>query len=294
VVDRYQGAANKNIGDAFVLVWKFDRDLIYTNADGTVELEESNKVSQLCDMSLISFLKIISSTKRSRKMRKYSSHAALNKRMPGYEVVMGFGLHQGWAIEGALGSFYKIDTSYLSKNYNMSMTLEESTKTYESPLLVSGALYDHLTDAAKAECRQIDYILFAGHTEPTALYTVDHDKDHLELESKRPALNKKQQRTARVKARLNRNAFKESIMLGEIDVAILFQTDNDLLEMRKKFPAVFFEMFEDAFKSFTEGNWNRARKQFRQIETIKREPDRPTQVLLEYMAEYNFVAPDDW
>ncbi len=24
VVDRYQGAANKNIGDAFLLVWKFD------------------------------------------------------------------------------------------------------------------------------------------------------------------------------------------------------------------------------------------------------------------------------
>ena len=26
VTDRYQGAANKNIGDAFLLVWKFDED----------------------------------------------------------------------------------------------------------------------------------------------------------------------------------------------------------------------------------------------------------------------------
>jgi len=26
VVDRFQGAANKNIGDAFLLVWKFDDD----------------------------------------------------------------------------------------------------------------------------------------------------------------------------------------------------------------------------------------------------------------------------
>ena len=29
---------------------------------------------------------------------------------------MGFGLHVGWAIEGAIGSEYKIDASYLSPN----------------------------------------------------------------------------------------------------------------------------------------------------------------------------------
>ena len=39
----------------------------------------------------------------------------------------GFG-----AIEGALGSFYKIDASYLSPNVNMSNKLEELTKTYNS------------------------------------------------------------------------------------------------------------------------------------------------------------------
>ena len=44
-------------------------------------------------MSLISFLKVIALTRRSRKMRKYANHAGLNKRMPNYEVVMGFGLH---------------------------------------------------------------------------------------------------------------------------------------------------------------------------------------------------------
>ena len=75
IVDRYQGAANKNIGDAFLLVWKFDEDSIQTDAEtGSLSLIPSNKVSQLCDMSLISFLKIIGSTKRSRKMRKYANH----------------------------------------------------------------------------------------------------------------------------------------------------------------------------------------------------------------------------
>ena len=46
VVDRYQGAANKNIGDAFLLVWKFDEDSILTDKEtGNLSLVPSNKVS---------------------------------------------------------------------------------------------------------------------------------------------------------------------------------------------------------------------------------------------------------
>ena len=97
-------------------------------------------------------------------MRKYANHAGLNRRMPNYEVKMGFGLHQGWAIEGALGSFFKIDVSYLSTNVNMSSKLEEETKTYDTPVLISGQLHQHLTFECKRECRQIDNIIFKGHT----------------------------------------------------------------------------------------------------------------------------------
>jgi len=33
---------------------------------------------------------------------------------------MGYGLHHGWAIEGAIGSTKKIDVSYLSPHAKMS------------------------------------------------------------------------------------------------------------------------------------------------------------------------------
>ena len=65
--------------------------------------------------------------------------------MPGYEVKMGFGLHVGWSIEGAIGSNYKIDASYLSPNVNMSARLEGATKQYGVPILITGQLYDILT-----------------------------------------------------------------------------------------------------------------------------------------------------
>lgn len=41
---------------------------------------------------------------------------------------MGFGLHMGWAIEGAIGSEFKIDASYLSPNVNIVSKLASASK----------------------------------------------------------------------------------------------------------------------------------------------------------------------
>jgi hypothetical protein len=43
-------------------------------------------------------------------------------------MYLGFGLHFGWGIEGAIGSEYKIDASYLSPNVNLASRLEYATK----------------------------------------------------------------------------------------------------------------------------------------------------------------------
>ncbi len=71
----------------------------------------------------------------------FNQHPKLNNKMPNYSVKMGFGLHLGWAIEGAIGSAYKIDASYLSPNVNMSAVLEGCTKQYNVMLLISGEMY---------------------------------------------------------------------------------------------------------------------------------------------------------
>lgn len=101
-------------------------------------LRNNTAVGQLADMSFISFLKIIASIKKSRKLKRYSDNKELNERIPNYSIKMGFGLHVGWAIEGAIGSFYKIDASYLSPNVNMAARLEAATKQFGVQLLISG------------------------------------------------------------------------------------------------------------------------------------------------------------
>lgn len=60
--------------------------------------------------------------------------------MPNYKVKLGFGLHIGWGIEGAIGSEFKIDASYLSPNVNMASKLEGSTKIYGVQILITSDL----------------------------------------------------------------------------------------------------------------------------------------------------------
>lgn len=138
LVDHFSGAANKNIGDAFLLVWKFPENEVKSdpNNPSNLVLSESRPVKQIADMSVIAFLKIVAGINLSKKLKKYKEHKGLNERMPNYCVRMGFGLHVGWAIEGAIGSEFKIDASYLSPNVNMASRLEAATKQFGVPILV--------------------------------------------------------------------------------------------------------------------------------------------------------------
>ncbi len=97
--------------------------------------------------------------------------------MPGFKVKMGFGLHQGWAIEGAIGSLLKIDASYLSPNVNMASRLEAATKQYGVNLLLSDAMHNIFTDEIKMLCREIDCVTVKGSIVPVKLFTVDIDTE---------------------------------------------------------------------------------------------------------------------
>ena len=98
-------------------------------------------------------------------MDKYKIRRDLNERiMQNYCVKMGFGLHVGWAIEGAIGSDFKIDASYLSPNVNLASRLEAATKQFGVPLLISGNLYDILTKQTQEQMRMIDCVTVKGST----------------------------------------------------------------------------------------------------------------------------------
>jgi len=156
------------------------------------------RVSQLADMSVISFLLLISGLKRNRKMLKYKKHKGLNERMANYEVRLGLGMHMGYAIEGAIGSYYKIDASYLSPNVRMSERLEGLTKHYKVPILISGDLWEHLSTETQVVCRQVDYAMMTGMKDPVKLFTVDVDPSSIMFDAEENNMTMKEQKIYRV------------------------------------------------------------------------------------------------
>jgi class 3 adenylate cyclase len=131
-------------------------------------------------MAVFSFVKILAKINKLSHILDYRKDQGLNERMPGYQVRMGFGMHQGWAIEGAIGSFFKIDASYLSPNVNMASRLEYATKQYGVPILVSGPFQRLCSEPIKKYLREVDKVTVKGSILPIEMFTVDVDFEGLE------------------------------------------------------------------------------------------------------------------
>ena len=69
-----------------------------------------------------------------------------DKRLSGqnghFNLRMGFGLHAGWAIEGAVGSLQKVDATYLSPHVNMAARIETAAKKFGVDILMSERFFE--------------------------------------------------------------------------------------------------------------------------------------------------------
>ena len=148
------GAPNKNIGDAFLVVWKCKGGL---------------SVREVADAALRSCVRNVLTVSRSKELAMLVKRQAVQERLPGYTVRLGYGLHYGWAVQCAIGSDLKVDTSYLSSHVSLASRLEEATKQYGVDLLMSSQTYGLLSPNIQAMCRMIDRVVIKGTTVPFEL-----------------------------------------------------------------------------------------------------------------------------
>ena len=204
IVVQCDGAANKNIGDAFLLTWKLNPKTIGS-------CEEHGFAG---DKALYSFLKtMVEMIRHEDFICNFSPKAlgALYERMPRYKCRIGCGLHFGWAVEGAIGSDKKIDASYISPHVNWSEFLESSTKEYDVPILLSEPFYKLLSPNVAKYCRKVDSIRKSETDEVTALYTYDTNLD-LDIE-KEPLPNFIEEAKERRRTKTLNNIKAASILL---------------------------------------------------------------------------------
>jgi hypothetical protein len=210
-------------------------------------------------------------------------------KTPGYKVNMGFGLHRGWAIEGAIGSSFKIDASYLSPNVNIAARLEAATQQFGVTFLLSEAIYNQISDELKLICRHIDIVLLKGSKIPMALFSIDVNSD-LKPSTKYSKLKADQKRLL-YESKKNEIAVNLE-EFGSVTHFILNKHSFREL-LNTKIPKKFFRLNKKAMKYYIDGSWDKAKSFFTRCNIIY-PSDQPTKLLLEFMGENNFKAQLDW
>ncbi len=217
----------------------------------------------------------------------------LQQRIPGYAgVKMGFGLHVGWAIEGPIGSEYKIDASYLGPDVHMASRLQAATKGYGTGMLVTQAVYGLMTPNRR-NMRWIDRVVPEGEEKAINLYTVDITPKHLFQEiGIEPAkyLNEKEKKTAKVYQNFNRKKLLQDINKQGTTTALW--GDDDLKIMQQLYSNKFYEEWEKGFKNYLAGNWKEAIEQLSVASGLgPGGMDGPSDGLIKYMKEFDGQAP---
>ena len=87
------------------------------------------------------------------------------------QIKMGSGLHVGWCIEGAIGSKYKIDCTYLSPHAEMADRLEAGSKIYGTPIQCSHWFVRLLSPKIREFLRPMDRISVEGCPRAMTIYT---------------------------------------------------------------------------------------------------------------------------
>jgi len=280
VVDEFHGAANKNNGETFLLVWRIS------------ELDEPMRARN-AEMSLVAFAKILGAVHRSSLLAHYRGHPGLQQRLGRHcRVNLSFGLHAGWTIEGAVGSEYKIDASYLSPNVSIAGSVELATMVYGVPIVVSQSVVEMCSSEMSSKCRLIDCVIIRGSTDPMTLYSMDLDYMALPIDDSSATFtwNSRQ----RYKARQLLEAEKGRKVHPEVKLVSVFDGNKDIALMRWRYSTEFLQLFNMGYQNYSEGEWRVARRLLMRTRTMLKVVDGPSEALLKYMGANKFVAPDGW
>lgn len=282
VIGEFSGAANKNNGDTFLIVWRTSG-------------EEPSKIPKMADMSMMAFTMILGAIHRSPVLAQYRTHPGLQQRLgKDCRIHLTSSLHFGWTIEGAVGSEFKIDASYLSPNVSIAETIERATRIYGVSILVAESVVSICTSHMAAKCRKIDRVVITGQQDPIDLFSIDVDYHSLvpdQSTSRNIVWNSRQ----RFKARQVLEADKKEKWSADCRMVSLFNDNADIATMRFRYTLEFLHVFNMGYQNYSLGEWEVAQKLLHRTRTMLGVEDGPSKALLLFMGNtHDFRPPPGW
>jgi class 3 adenylate cyclase len=285
VASEFHAAPNRNSGDVFLLVWR-DTE------------EEDSSTTRLAELSLVACAKMLAALHRSPLLATYRKHPGLQNRLgENCQVNMSFGLHSGWAVEGAVGSEFKIDASYVSPNVTVAYSVEAATRAYKVSLIASQAVTEWCSPPLLSKLRRIDCVHVAGSREPIEFFCMDLDCRCVRADDSEKPVEVWNTRT-RFKARQFLENEKKSTLSPDYYPAEEFKSDKVIAAMRRRYNEEFLQLFSMGYQNYKEGEWEVASTMLHGSNARSKsehgDEDGPSEALLHFMASHDFQAPKTW
>lgn len=226
----------------------------------SLSLAQLPGISVFTDRALIGILKTFAGIHRDDKLMKWKRDFRLGAGVGAFSVNMIFGMDAGWAVEGAVGSEYKIDATYLSPHVNMASRMMSACKQYGVSVLLSQAVQELLSDVARSKLRHLDTVTVKGSSVRQRIYTYDarHKGADFFLFGK-----------------TNEQADTDSDQYN----TNIWNTDQDLTAMRQHVTDDFLKEFDKGRQDYLAGHWPSAIKHL----------EIANEILLENMVEQGYI-----
>jgi len=286
-VDSFHGSPNKVSDGVFLIIWP------------TGGLDNANR-AKMCDMAVIAFVRIFAAVHSSRMLYGYKKHPGLQQKLLKHcRVNLTSGLHCGWAIEGAVGTEFKIDACYISQNVSLTESIENACEIYGAHFCLSGSVLENCTPEMAQVPRLIDRVQFQKGGKIVDLYCVDMNGAPIKIE---PVIQEKFTAASwnsrgRFKYRQQLEVEKRRKLHVEQSVFKYLSKGSGMDAMRKLFTEEFVQIFKMGFRNYIDGEWGAARRWLGRSRHMLGFEDGPSAALIDLMevlAPEEAEAPADW
>jgi hypothetical protein len=207
----------------------------------SLSLAQLPGISAFTDRAVIGMLKSFAGIYRDNKIRNWNNDFRLSAGVGTFTVSMIYGMDAGWAVEGAVGSEYKIDATYLSPHVNMASRMMSACKQYGVSILLSQAVQELMSDVAQSKLRHLDTVTVKGSSVKQRIYTYDARPKGVDF-----FLYSRSDEQADFEA--DRYSTKS------------WHNDSDLKAMRQHVSEEFLDQFTAGRRAYLAGNWKEAIK----------------------------------
>jgi hypothetical protein len=257
--------------------YHFDRKAIQRSSSTkamSLSLASLPGISTFTDRAVIGMLKSFAGIHRDGRIRNWNDDFRLGAGVGAFTVNMNFGMDAGWAVEGAVGSEYKIDATYLSPHVNMASRMMGASKQYGVSIMLSQAVQELMSDVARSKLRHLDTVTVKGSLLQQRIYTYDA-------------------RYKGVDFFLHSRPEEQADIDAEVFSSNTWNTDPDLRAMRQHVTDEFIKAFNGGRKAFIAGDWTDAIVKLERANEIMMETALEEGYLEDELEEVQIQAGDD-